>query len=110
MNSDGRALNELVLAWWMEGPDDSRLSALLNLALTADSASYVPIARALSILEKAELPPSLSDRVSQLRKGMLGLQSRLHQVDALGDLDNDPETVYAILGDELASGGCLQCG
>ncbi|HEY3221768.1 MAG TPA: ribonuclease HIII [Gemmatimonadales bacterium] len=100
MNRDARELDRLVRDWWMEGASESRLSAILDLSVGGQSNSVVPLARSLSILEQANLPHSLLQRVDKLRERIVQLLKRTRQIDALGDLDNEPEVLFAILGDE----------
>lgn len=103
MNTEMRALDQLVRDWWIEGVDDSRFRSILDLALTAEPTSLVQMARALFILEQGTLAPSLAERVAQLRQALSGLVERTRQIDSLGDPDNEPETLFAILGEEVAA-------
>jgi ribonuclease HIII len=65
--------------------------------------SVPPLARALVIIEKANLASSLHKRVDAIRERLSKLVVRTQQIDALGDLDNEPETLFAILGDDSRS-------
>jgi len=101
MNPDARTLDQLVRDWWMKGAEDSRFRAILNLCLTTEPTSVVPLARAVFIIEQATLAPSLTPRLERLRADVACLLDRTRQVDSLGDLDNEPETLFAVLGEEI---------
>src|ERR1043166_4795661 len=103
MNPDTRALDQKIRDWWLDGSEERRFSSILDVALSGDVHSVVPLARALSIIDCAELAPSLTSRVDGARGHLCHLIERSHQVDALGDIENEPETVFAILGDEVGS-------
>jgi ribonuclease HIII len=100
MNTEARALDQHVRDWWLDGAADFRLSAILDLALTTEPVSLVPLARALFILEQAELGPALTERVKTLHNALSPLIERARQIDSLGDLDNEPESLFVVLGDE----------
>jgi hypothetical protein len=105
MNQDARSLDQAVRDWWLRGGDDSLFATILDISLTCEPSSLVPVARALSILENADLQSKLAERVEEIRDRFSELLNRTKQVDALGDLDNEPETLFSVLGDELVGVG-----
>src|SRR5438876_1769628 len=102
MNPDARTLDQLVRDWWMEGASDSRLASILDLSVSAEIPSILPLARALVVLERVGLAPTLAGRIDQLRQRVAFLLRRIRQIDLLGDLNNEPESLFAVLGDEIA--------
>jgi ribonuclease HIII len=103
MDREARELDQLVRDCWIQGFDNPRLSAVLDLALTARPTSLVPLARAFQILEWAPLAPTLIQRLGLVRSGLAGLVLRENQIHSLGDLDNEPETLFAVFGEELST-------
>jgi len=86
----------------MEGASDSRLASILDLSVSAEIPSILPLARALVVLERVGLAPTLAGRIDQLRQRVAFLLRRTRQIDLLGDLNNEPESLFAVLGDEIA--------
>lgn len=102
MKADARELDQLVRDWWLIGKEDKLFQGILDRALTGDPTSLVPFARALQILETQQLRPAIQQRVDELRHRLESRRSRELQVDKLGDLDNEPQSLFAVLNDEVA--------
>jgi ribonuclease HIII len=106
MKSEARELDQVVRDWWLRPtPDDALFQRVAERALTSSTTSLVPFARALRILDTRKAPVAIEQRLEELRTRLDRLRVREQQVDDLGNLDNEPLTVFAILGDEPISNG-----
>lgn len=103
MNAEARLLDQCVRDWWLQGRDDLQFRAILDAALSGRPMNVLPFARALAVLRQKDLPASLRSRIGDLDSRLSEMKARQWQVDSLGDLDNEPETVFEILGDELSN-------
>ena len=103
MKTDARELDRAVQDWWLSGKHDSLLQRILEKALTGEPTSVVPVARALQVLETRTLGPAMQERVAELRGKLEALQTREAQIDALGDLDNEPQALFEVLQEDVAS-------
>ncbi len=107
MKADARAIDQLVQDWWLRSPgSDELLQRILERTLPAVPGNLVPFARAMQVLETYgnQFPAALQRRVAELGQRLATLRDREHQVDALGDLDNEPQVLFTILGDDEVAG------
>jgi ribonuclease HIII len=106
MNDDAREIDRLLRDWWLERKDDHQFQRILECALKSETLSrvpsVVPYARAVQVLESRQLRPALKGRLDELRAALHELQQRELQIDMLGDLNNEPQTLFEILGDEAS--------
>jgi ribonuclease HIII len=103
MNDEARDLDRLVRDWWISESRDDLFRLILECAITAQPTSLLPFARALQILETQQLRPTVKARVDELRCALDKLRQRELQVDELGDLNNEPQTLFAILDKDVAA-------
>jgi ribonuclease HIII len=101
MKAEARELDQLVRDWWLCGKEDKLFERILERALTGNPESLLPFARALQILETKQLRPSILQRIDELRQRLDCLRNREWQIDALGNLDNEPQSLFAVLSNEL---------
>ena len=101
MNSDARHLDGLVQAWAIANKrDDSLFEQIMEAAIKPHPATVIPFARALQLIQARAHSPAMERRVTTLQNSLDALRFRLHQVDDLGDLNNEPQTLFDILGDD----------
>jgi hypothetical protein len=103
MRPEAHDLDQLVREWWLRNGGEDVVQQLLQTALTIAPTSLVPSSRALAIIERNELAPTLRPRVGSLRDSLNRLRDYEWQLDQLGDWDNEPEAVFEILGDLAAN-------
>jgi ribonuclease HIII len=102
MKADARHLDQLVREWSLLKPgDDVLFGRILEAALRPTEISLIAFARAFRILETRSHPPAIRKRVERLGERLSALRVREHQVDDLGDLNNEPQTIFDILGSDL---------
>lgn len=101
MNSEARNLDQLVKTWWLNSQTEELLGQILSQAVSVEIASLTPFARALQILEIQQLRPAISQRIDELRGRLDKLRIREQQIDKLGDLNNNPQILFEILGSEV---------
>lgn len=102
MDNHARTVEQFVRDWWIDGHAPARLPRILNAAVTVPPTRVLPFARACSILERSRLASSLAERVSALRAKLDALCARVRAIDSLGDMNNEPEVLFAVLGDEAS--------
>jgi len=102
MKTEARELDQLVRDWWLNGEEGKSFERILERALTGHPESLLPFARALQILETKQLRPAILQRVDELRQRLDCLRNREWQIDALGNLDNEPQSLFAVLSNEVA--------
>jgi ribonuclease HIII len=101
MNEEARDLDRLVREWWLNSGTEELFQRILSRAVSAETTSLIPFVRALEILETKQLRPAISQRVSELRLRLDNLRIQEQQIDALGDLNNDPQILFAVLNKEV---------
>src|SRR5258707_7791730 len=102
MKTEARELDQLVRDWWLNGEEDKSFERILERALTGNPESLLPFARALQILETKQLRPAILQRIDELRQRLDCLRNREWQIDALGNLENEPQSLFAVLSNEVA--------
>ena len=104
MMTNARTLDHLVRRWWLEGANDELFTQILEHAVVvADLSNLIPYARALQILETKPLAAGPQRRVDDYRVRLEQLRLREYQVDAIGDLENEPQVLFEVLGDDAHS-------
>lgn len=104
MKPDARELDQRVRDWCLgTSRDDVLLQQISERALTAEPTSLVPFARALRVLETRTHPSRIQKRIEELQVRLQNIRGRENQVDDLGNLDNEPQALFDILGDEAAA-------
>jgi len=101
MNEEARDLDRLVREWWLNSGTEELFQRILSRAVSAETTSLIPFVRALEILETKQLRSAISQRVSELRSRLDNLRIREQQIDSLGDLNNDPQILFAVLNKEV---------
>lgn len=102
MKPEARELDRLVRDWCLGvSRDSAQVDRIAERALTAEPTSLVQFARALHVLE-SQGGGTFRRRVDELRQRLSALRDREHQVDDLGNLENEPETLFDILADDVA--------
>ena len=101
MMSSARTLDYLVQRWWLEGPADELFTRIFEeTVLVARISNLIPYARALQVLETKPLVGGPQRRVDDCRRRLERLRLREHQVDAIGDVECDPQILFELLGDD----------
>ena len=104
MKPEARELDQLVKDWCVGSlRDQTLLARISDRALTGDPTSLVQFARASYVLETQKHPPRILERINELKVRLRTLQAREFQVDDLGNLDNEPQALFDILGDDVAA-------
>jgi ribonuclease HIII len=97
-------LDRLVRDWSLRvSQQQSLLQRISECALTAvEVTSLVPFGRALCVLDSQKHPPKIQERIAGLRVRLDVLRDREFQVDELGNLNNEPQALFDILGEDVA--------
>jgi len=105
MKPEARELDQLVRDWCLleSSRNDVVLQRIAERTLTVEPTSLVPFARALRVLETQTHPTKIQKRIEELKVRLHNMRVREHQVDDLGNLDNEPQALFDILGDEVAT-------
>lgn len=104
MKGEARDIDQLVRDWHLQPtPDMALFQRIAELALTTEPGNLVPFARALRVLDTGRHPSGMQKRVEELRRRLETLRLREWQIDDLGNLDNDPESLFTILNEDAAS-------
>jgi ribonuclease HIII len=104
MKPEARELDQLVKDWCVgSSRDQTLLARISDRALTGEPTSLVQFARASYVLETQNHPPRILERINELKLRLRTLQAREFQVDDLGNLDNEPQALFDILGDDVAA-------
>src|SRR5262249_15810847 len=105
MRSEARALDQLVRDWSLGASRNEDLLARIceSAVLAPEVSSLVPFARALYVLESQKHPPRIQELIQKLRIRLDGLREREFQLDDLGNLNNDPQALFEIRGEDGAS-------
>lgn len=104
MKPEARELDWFVQDWFLRNYGNQELfQKIAELAITADTTSLVPFARAMAILEMKNHPPKIRLRLEQLQHRLEDLRKRECQVDELADPDNEPQMIFDVLGDDVAN-------
>jgi ribonuclease HIII len=102
MRREALQLDRLVRDWSLGiSRDQAQLGHIAERALTTEPSSLLQFARALHVLE-SQSGGTLRRRIDELRQKLEALRIREHQIDDLGNLDNDPETLFDVLGDDVS--------
>ncbi|MGI9102548.1 MAG: ribonuclease HIII [Terriglobales bacterium] len=99
MNDDSRELDQLIRTWWLGGRDEGILQEILERTLTCVPANLIPYTRALQILEAMQFGQGVHERLKEARRLIENLRSRELQADSIGDVNNEPQALFAILSD-----------
>lgn len=96
-----RDLDEHLSHYWLGGGDDADLANnALSAILDEVPTSLFVGARALQLLQRQELPPSLTPRIAVTEAAVSQLAHRARQIDALGDASTPAQALFQVLGDE----------
>jgi ribonuclease HIII len=102
MKPEALQLDRLVRDWCLGvSRDQALLGRIAECALTVEPSSLVQFTRALHVLESQGVG-AFRRRIDALREQLNVLRIREHQIDDLGNHDNDPETLFDVLGDDVA--------
>ena len=102
MKPEALELDHFVRGWCLgSSRNHSLLGRIAQRALTAEPTSLVQFARALYVIE-LQGGATFQARIDELRQKLNGLRVREHQIDDLGNLENEPETLFEVLGDDVA--------
>ena len=101
MKPEALELDQLVRGWCLDGSRDRGLLVrIAQRALTAEPTSLVQFARALHVIE-SQSDTTFRTRIDELRQRLNDLRVREHQIDDLGNLENEPEALFEVLGDDV---------
>jgi len=101
MSESELELDERIKHYWLSGQQFPVAERVITQALASPPRSAKRAARALQIMEQHEgdLSAALRDRIAEFRSHLDRLRERLAQVDAIGNLNTEPEAaLFEVLG------------